>query len=189
MVKVWTWDEGERYTDDKWRAECDAKAKDEVSYKDLLNYNPDTGVFTWKVRTASRAAPGTEAGWFDKDGYRCVTVLGKKIKCHRLAWWWMRGVWPEDGVYIDHINRVKDDNRIDNLRIATPSQSAMNRGAQSNNTSGHKGVFQTKGYWHARIQIAGETIPLGYYDNVEAAVAAYEEAAQNLQGEFYYGNR
>ena len=158
-----------------------------VDYKDLLDYDPNTGVFTWKIKTSSKAMPGYVAGWFDKDGYRCVTVLGKKLKAHRLAWWWVHGVWPEKGYLVDHINRDKSDNRISNLRIATPSQSAMNRGAQSNNKSGHKGVLKVKKYWHAQIMVAGESIGLGYYKNINDAIAAYEKAAKQLHGEFYYG--
>jgi hypothetical protein len=160
---------------------------DIVDYKDLLDYDSNTGMFTWKIKTSSKAMPGYVAGWLDKDGYRCVTVLGKKIKAHRLAWWWVHGVWPEKGFFVDHINRDKSDNRISNLRIATPSQSAMNRGAQINNKSGHKGVLKVKKYWHAQIMVAGKSIGLGYYKNINDAIVAYEKAAKQLHGEFYYG--
>jgi len=160
---------------------------DHINYKDLLDYDLNTGKFTWKVKTSSNAMPGYEAGWFDKDGYRCITILGKKLKAHRLAWWWVHGFWPEKGVLVDHANRNKSDNRIANLRLATPSQSAMNRGAQSNSKSGHKGVSKFRKYWHAQIMVAGKSISLGYYKNINDAIVAYEEAANHLHGEFYYG--
>ena len=160
---------------------------DDVSYKDLLDYDPNTGVFTWKIKTSSKAMPGTVAGWLDKDGYRCVTILGKKLKAHRLAWWWVHGEWPPKHILIDHKNRNPADNRIDNLRLATPAQSAMNRTKQSNNKSGYKGVFKVKQYWHARITVNKVDIPLGYHKSLQDAVAAYEKAAEVLHGEFYYG--
>jgi len=160
---------------------------DSIDYKDLLDYDPNTGIFTWKIKTSSKAMPGYVAGWFDKDGYRGITVFGKKLKAHRLAWWWVNGTWPEKGLFVDHINRDKSDNRISNLRLATPSQSAMNRGAQSNNKSGNKGLLKVKKYWHAQFMVAGKSIGLGYYKNINDAIAAYEQAAKQLHGDFYYG--
>lgn len=156
-------------------------------YRDILDYDADTGTFTYRVRVSSKAAPGKIAGWLDKEGYRCITIQGKKIKAHRLALWWTTGEWPPAGVYIDHINRNPADNRISNLRLASPTQSAMNRSAQSNNRCGHKGVFKTKGYWHARMQLNGVTIPLGYHKSMQDAVAAYNAAAKSAHGNFYYG--
>ena len=130
-------------------------------YKDMLNYDEHTGVFTWKVRASSRAAPGDVAGWLDKDGYRCVTVLKNKIKCHRLAWWWMHGDWPSG--MIDHI--------------------------QSNNTHGDKGVTFTRGYWKASIQVNKKPINLGHFKNKTDAILAYENAAKTYCGDFYYGGK
>jgi hypothetical protein len=182
------WDEHQvKVANARLKANEKQVGEEHIDYKDILDYDPNTGVFTWKVKTSSKAMPGNVAGWFDKDGYRCITVCGKKIKAHRLAWWWVSNEWPEKSLYIDHINRDKSDNRISNLRLATPSQSAMNRGAQSNNKSGHKGVLKVKKYWHAQIMVAGQSIGLGYYKDIKDAVCAYEKAAQQFHGEFYYG--
>ena len=90
---------------------------------------------------------------------------------------------------IDHINRDISDNRISNLRDVTPVQSCMNRGIQSNNTHGDKGVTFTRGYWKASIRVNKQNINIGHFKNKTDAVLAYENAAKEYCGEFYYGGK
>lgn len=155
--------------------------------KSVLTYDPLTGSFYWLVTRTSKAPKGSLAGWYDKDGYRCVTVFGKKIKCHRLAWAWMTGFFPPKNIIVDHINRVVDDNRFSNLRLASPSQSSANRDVQINNKHGVKGVVFTKGRWRASLTKNGKKVYEGYFNTLEDASKAYDKASLDFNGVFHYG--
>lgn len=147
----------------------------------LLSYDGETGIFTRKVRTSSRANVGDIAGWLSSEGYRFIHVGGRIYAAHRLAWLYMHGVWPEN---IDHINTQKGDNRIANLRECARSQNGANQRRKANNRSGFKGVSALRSRWRAQIRINGELLYLGLHDTPEAAHAAYLEAADRLFGEF-----
>lgn len=97
----------------------------------------------------------------------------------------------DKSLHIDHINGDKLDNRKDNLRVTTPSQNAMNRGSQSNNSSGYKGVIYDKarGKWRAEICFRGNRKHLGRFETAELAALAYNEAAIKYHGEFAYLNQ
>jgi hypothetical protein len=125
--------------------------------RELLDYEPATGIFRWKVRRpGAKAAPDAQAGYVQislrsKDiGYRRIRVEGRKYRAYRLAWLWMTGAWPRG--QIDHANLKKDDDRWSNLRGA-PSQSAQsaNRGRPHINKVGFKGVTFEKGKFRAQI--------------------------------------
>jgi hypothetical protein len=96
---------------------------DKVS--DVLHYNPDTGDITWKV-TRGPKAKGTIAGTRNHDGYICIKVFQTLYMAHRLAWFLHYGYNPL--TEIDHSNRVRDDNRLSNLRLATREQNMLNNG-------------------------------------------------------------
>lgn len=149
--------------------------------RQLFSYNPDTGDITWRVARSGVRNNGV-AGYAQRDGYRVVFVNGKLYLAHRVAWAIVNGAWPETG--IDHINGNKTDNRWDNLRLATKSQNGMNRPAQSNNTSGYKGVSRNRKRWAASIQEDGLKRHLGTFDTPKEAHAAYCRAALKLYGEF-----
>lgn len=155
--------------------------------RELLSYDPATGEFRWKVTNSNRCKAGNVAGWDQDDGKGrvriCITVDGKKHKAHRLAWLITHGVWPPQ--LIDHINGNSADNRLCNLRLATPSQNSFNRGEQSTNTSGHKGVWRKYRRWRADIWANGRKHGLGSYATKEEAAAAYQRAAQQLHGEYW----
>ena len=94
--------------------------------REHLCYDKDTGIFTWKVRKQGRKL-GVPLGAKNSNGYLLIVVCRKHYAAHRLAWMHFHGEIP-DGMQIDHINGVRDDNRIDNLRVVTPSQNNLNRG-------------------------------------------------------------
>ena len=137
----------------------------------LLTYDPDTGEFRWRVNRGSRGRAGCLAGCRNNEGYVQIQIGRVKYKAHRLAWLYVHGAHP---VEIDHISRVKDDNRIANLRSVTHAQNGQNQKRPRNNTSGHIGVdfYRRSGRWRARIKIDGKLRDLGYFDSAEDAAAA-----------------
>ena len=141
---------------------------------ELLAYEPETGIFTWRKRRGGRALAGTKAGVLRSDGYVSITIDFKKIMAHRLAWLMVNGVEPPD--QLDHINGVRSDNRIHNLRPATGSQNQQNIGrAKSNNLLGLLGVsyHPQSGKFRGRIKVNGRVIHCGLHDTPEGAHAAY----------------
>ena len=151
--------------------------------RELLDYDPATGVFTWKV-SRGPARVGSVAGWKETRGHICIEVDGRSYKAHRLAWLYVSGKWPRD--QIDHINCVRTDNRIVNLREATSAENAANSLTYRNNTSGFKGVNWHKktGKWRAYIGVEGRITHLGLFARVEDAAAAYAEASARLHEDF-----
>jgi len=146
--------------------------------RSILHYDPGTGIFTWKVSRGRRCKSGQTAGTLCTAGYRQIRIDGVAILAHRLAWLFVHGEMPTPA--IDHINRAKDDNRIENLRLATCSQNGANRPRNTNNKSGFKGVWWRKDIrrWQAAIRVDGRLIHLGYFDDPIVANAAYLAAAK-----------
>jgi hypothetical protein len=151
---------------------------------ELLDYNPATGIFTWKKGLSPRVKAGDVAGTQSIRGYKVIMIDKVAYKSHRLAWLVTYGVWPQ--AHIDHINGVCGDDRIENLREATNFQNQANRRMNKGNRSGYKGVRFDKGNnnWQAKIQHQGRLISLGRHKTPEAAHAAYCKAAHELHGEF-----
>ena len=144
--------------------------------KDRLHYEPDTGLFTWRHTTGSKSKAGRVAGGYDTQGYVLVGMGRRLYRAHRLAWLYVYGVWPNHT--IDHINRVRHDNRIINLRMATQAQNCQNMSARVTNTSGFVGISQrSSGRWSARIRCNYKYIYIGTYDTPEEAYQAYQKAA------------
>lgn len=151
--------------------------------RELLAYDAATGKLHWLV-SRGRARAGAAAGTTCAKGDVEVCVDGQRCKAHRLAWLLTTGQDPGDK-QIDHINCVKSDNRLENLRLATNQQNAFNQRRKSTNSTGHKGVWlHPNGRWRARISIDGRSINLGYYDTPESAHQAYVSAASFWHGEF-----
>lgn len=142
--------------------------------KELLSYEPDTGDFARLVSSCGRVKVGDIAGHVDTNGYTKIKVEGKGYAAHRLAFLFMEGYFPEHGV--DHKNKIKHDNRWENLRHATNSCNGQNREISNNSTSGFPGVsfFKQTKMWKAHVKLNRKTIHLGYYtDILEAALARY----------------
>ena len=153
--------------------------------KEILHYDPDTGIFTWIKKTSKKIIIGDEAGTKDKiNGYRNITINYTPYREHRLVWLYIHGIFPIN--FIDHINGIKDDNRLINLREANHSQNMANRIKRKDNDSGLKGVTWRKDVskWKASITIDKKTLYLGYFDNKEDAHEAYKQAAIKYHGEF-----
>ncbi len=147
--------------------------------REVLDYDQSTGVFRWKLRGKIVAA-GSIAGAQAKGGYRQIYVDGRLYRSHRLAWFYVHGRWPAE--QIDHINGVRDDNRIKNLREATRSENAQNRALNKNNTSGYLGVSFNKERrtWRASICVNSKQKNLGSFLRKRDAARAYKKAKEQL---------
>lgn len=162
----------------------------------LFDYDTATGDLIWRERPRSdfknehgmnifnSQNAGKVAGSVDEKGYRIIGISGKPYKSHRIIWILYNGLIPE-GMMIDHINNDPLDNRICNLRLASRSENMRNRGAQSNNTTGVKGVsfHKASGKYMASICIDGKQIYLGL-GSLEECAALYAKAANKHHGEF-----
>lgn len=159
----------------------------------LLDYDPESGVLTWKLRPAETPRlqtwntkyAGREAGSVKLDGYRHVAVAGRSYFAHRVIWKMHFGEEPPD--QIDHINYTRADNRIANLRAATASENKANRPAQRNSRTGVKGVFSTKdrGAYQVAVHADRRRYYLGTFRTIEAAKAARDAKAREVHGEFF----
>lgn len=152
--------------------------------RELLNYDPETGIFTWRQPGRGRTVGGV-VGSRDHRGYVQISIGPRsnraRIYGHQAAWLYMHGYWPSEDV--DHINHDKADNRIANLR-------ALNRSLnQQNQIHGHKGsrtgllgvVFNLKtGKFMARIHVNGRSRQVGTFTSADEAHAAYVEAKRRL---------
>lgn len=147
--------------------------------RELLSYDPDTGIFTWRVARPGMPV-GSIAGWCDEKGYWRISIDDKPYRAHRLAWFLVHGVWPSSE--LDHRNRIKTDNRIGNLREATRAQNQQNRPLFKNNTSGFAGVSwkSREQRWRACFRMGGVCKELGLFETPEAAneaILRYRTAA------------
>ena len=158
--------------------------------RQILEYDPGTGIFRWKFDPAkkpninSRDIRRAAAGSLRGSGRRVIKIAGRPYYCSRLAWLYIHGEWPDPEA--DHENGIKNDDRINNLRVSTRSQNQHNVGITNRNTSGRKGVHWNKRYqkWQAEIVVAGRKQYLGRYDDLDLAAEAYRTAARLHHGDF-----
>ncbi|MGZ8188476.1 MAG: HNH endonuclease, partial [Methylosarcina sp.] len=149
----------------------------------LFDYDSVTGDLIWKVcAPTSPKKPGDVAGCINGQGYRHVRIAGVKYKSSRLVWIWHHGEIP-DGVEIDHEDRDRANDRIENLRQATSGQNSANT-KRKKNQSGLRGVYKNGNKFQAKIRVDGNQTYLGSFDTPEAAHAVYLEAAKKAFGEF-----
>lgn len=152
--------------------------------KHALDYNPETGVFTWKNKISCKNVVGEVAGGND-NGYVRISLYRQKHMAHRLAWFYVHGIWPDEEV--DHVNMDRSDNRICNLRPANKEQNSRNRHAQVNNKVGLKGVCehaQQPGKYTAQIGINNKKKHLGIFTDPLEAHKAYVKASSELHQKF-----
>jgi hypothetical protein len=150
----------------------------------VLSYDPETGIFVWRF-SKGRQKAGSIAGTIASTGYRKICFERRIWLAHRLAWLFGTGKDPGKKT-VDHINRNTDDNRLENLRLATLQQQQGNRGMRVDSKSGLRGVLWDKqrNKWVAKLQVAGCTRFLGHFALKEDAAAAYQKAAADYFGEF-----
>lgn len=139
----------------------------------VLSLDPETGQLWWRKKTGPRCDMTKPAGTPDKTtGYIIVQVLRRPYKAHRLVWLLHTGNWPKEE--IDHINRIKNDNRPVNLRNVSKGENQLNNPYTRGLTrSGVVGVYpMASGWWQAQLQ--GRT--LGTFPTKELARQARERA-------------
>ena len=145
--------------------------------KQVLRYNPDSGVFT-RLLSVAQAKAGSQAG-SQTSGYLAVRIDGTLHYCHRLAWFYMTGQMPAG--QIDHINGVGTDNRWCNLRDVSRRTNQQNRQKhQANNSCGLLGVSRNKGRFMSRIVLESGDRYLGTFDTPQQAHEAYLTAKRQL---------
>lgn len=139
----------------------------------LLNYDPETGVFTWRVRRNQHVAAGDVAGHVCASrGYRFINVCQHLVLAHRLAVFYVTGKWPENDV--DHRKGKRDDNRLGELRHATRAENMVNlQGPHRDNKVGLLGVAPCNGRFAAYIRLQRKNRYLGTFDTPEEAHQAY----------------
>ena len=147
--------------------------------KELVDYNPETGVFTSKVKRGNSIWPGKVLGSKDSYGYIQFMLEGRMYRAHRLAWLFMYNEEPE---IIDHIDRNKSNNKISNLRPATKEENAQNVELIKTNKSGVRGVSwsSARECWTASIYVNGASEFLGEFDTLEEAAEARREAEKEF---------
>lgn len=172
----------------------------------IASYDPSTGIIVWldrlpdtfgccpkeRNRVASRwnkLRSGKVAGHKNSNGYIVLCIEKKTLQAHRIAWMLHYGEWPKG--QIDHINGIRDDNRIENLRVVTSAENAKNKRVLSSNTSGHMGVHFHKGTgkWHARIMSDGVRTHIGAFDSKLDAASAYDACAKKLKFHKNHGRK
>lgn len=145
-----------------------------------LEYNLETGVFTWKEPRARRCKIGDVAGTPHKRGYIHIKLFGKSYKAHRLAFLYMTGEWPE--CVVDHIDGNTSNNKWCNLRDISNSDNQYNRkGAAQSSSTGLLGAsILPSGKYRAQIKYKGKVFYLGEYTTPEQAHAAYLAARKDF---------
>lgn len=148
--------------------------------RELLHYNSDTGVFTWRHQANNNGVPqGAVAGTRHIQGYVHIGIDGTQYLAHRLAWLYVHGVWPAN--HIDHLDGRRTNNAIANLRDAPQTINMQNlKRARADNTSGYLGVSRNKKRWKAEIFTQGKRKHIGTYDTPELAHQAYLQAKRQL---------
>jgi hypothetical protein len=148
--------------------------------QELLDYDPENGIFKWNV-DFKKNKKGCIAGGLNPYGYIHIIIGRKTYMAHRLAWLYVHGKHPSAD--IDHINCVKTDNRIVNLREASRYENLQNqKRAHSNNKSGLLGVYfdKSQGKFRSRIRVNGVAKHVGLFDTKEEAHEAYIEAKRRF---------
>ena len=140
--------------------------------REILSYDPETGIFRWKVAKSTKIRVGDKAGFKHGTGYIRIKVDSSPMLAHRLAWLHFYGCYPAN--QIDHINGKREDNRILNLRDVTGRENTRNSRKRTRNTSGFTGVsfHKLSKRWQSRIS----NKYLGIFYDIQDAIRARKEA-------------
>jgi hypothetical protein len=155
----------------------------EKEVKRRFHYDPDTGLFTYKIKV-KRINPGDIASSISNLGYRRVRIFNKWYQQHRLAFIAMGHKIPD---FVDHINGDRSDNRWANIRPCTKSQNSMNKFyILKNSISGIRGVnwHKTERKWQVLVCVSGKRMSFGLYGDIELAEMVAVEAREKFHGEF-----
>lgn len=145
-----------------------------------FTYDPVSGNLYWKNPRGRKIKPGSLVGCRDTRGYKVCQLNRKMYKQHRLIWLMIYGYWPQT---IDHINGVKDDNRLENLRAATSQQNSINRAPRNGLP---QGVFRGRNKFRAMLSVDSTQLDLGTYETPEEASKVYQEIAEEWYGDYRY---
>ena len=150
--------------------------------REWINYDPDTGVLTWK-RSRGCVKAGDPCQRAHPNGYIRLAFKGRELYAHRVAFALHHGRWPDP--HVDHINRIKTDNRMRNLREATQSNNLCNASMRKNNSSGHRGICWRAKHqrWLARVTLNGES-RAKETSSLATAIKWVEQQRAELHGEF-----
>lgn len=148
--------------------------------KELLHYDCTTGLFTRKTTICNKKT-GSVSGAKQNKGYVQIMIDGENYLAHRLAWFYVYGAWPNK--QIDHINRIKTDNRIENLRDVSNSTNQHNNGLRKHNTTGITGVMylKSRNVYVAQMYVNKKRIYLGTFKLKEDAISARKNYEQSLK--------
>jgi len=148
--------------------------------REILSYDPESGIFHWKKTLSHRNKAGNIAGTITDRGYVVITIKRSRLMAHRLAWLYFYGSYP-DGV-IDHIDGEKANNAIANLRDISQVINTRNNCLSKNNTSGYPGVYLNKktGKWAVQIWHGMKRKCLGSYELKEHAIQVRKQAEAEL---------
>jgi hypothetical protein len=168
-------------------------------FKDIIRYEPETGNLFWLPRSSEYVHHTRVNSWnsrnanrlistIDSKGYVFCSVLGKQYRAHRVAWLLVYGEWPD---VIDHINGVRTDNRLINLRSVNSHTNHLNQKLNSKNTSGVSGVYfnKNKGIWCAQMKFKGRTYHLGSTTDFFDAVCMRKSEERRLGFSLTHGVR
>lgn len=154
----------------------------------ILDYNKDTGSVVW----LKGKRKGKEAGSYDSEGYKQIKINGNCYRLARLLWFYVTGNWPISE--IDHINRIKDDNKFINLRQADRQTNGRNRGNFINNTSGYTNINQVtrnnkNQYWRVSIKVDTNKHIRKYFPFTNAGLQSAVEWRNTKRNEYFGENK
>ena len=140
--------------------------------KEYLSYNAETGIMTWRKSPGRRRNEGAAAGTLEVKGYIRIKLKGYKNYAHRMAWFLYYGNWPEKD--LDHINGIRDDNRIENLKEVSNRENSQNRVSHRNGKLFGCYFHKQNKKWYAQIRINGKIKYIGLFNTEQEAHEAYK---------------
>jgi len=151
---------------------------DQETVKRLFYYDADSGSLFWRKGNGGNVKPWQQVKANNGHGYYTAKVHGRSYLAHRLAWLYVHGSMPEGD--IDHKNRIRNDNRLCNLRSVSRTDNCQNISLPSHNKSGHIGVswHKSNNAWNVYVKVNKKNYWLGYYKDLDEAIAARKAGEQ-----------